>query len=232
MNEESEQGVTVAIQQRVSAELVWANSLSITTLDDATMAIERLKIVKTNRAAWVSYWKQLKEDAHASWKGIVAREKSGTDLCDQVETIVKAKYVTWQQEQERKAQEEQRKLQAEADEKARRERARLEAEAAKLKTPELKQARMEEAAAVVAPVVSVAAPSATASGASMRKKWTALLISKHDLLQSAGSGGEVAASLLSFDQQAADALARATKGGVSVPGVKFVEVSDVAVRTR
>jgi hypothetical protein len=71
---------------------------------------------------------------------------------------IKGKIIAWQQVEEEKARKEQARLQAEADEKARIEREKLEAQAAKLKTPEKKEERLTAAAAVIAPTISVAAP--------------------------------------------------------------------------
>jgi hypothetical protein len=71
---------------------------------------------------------------------------------------VKNRIIAWQEEERLKAEKEQRRLQAEADERARKERERLEKEAARLKTPEKREERLEAAAAIVAPVVTVAAP--------------------------------------------------------------------------
>ena len=84
------------------------------------------------------------------------------------EQKIKSSMLTYQSQEERKRFEAQRKAQEEADKKAMAERARLEREAAKLKTPELKEQRLEMAAAVVAPVVSVASVIPVIHGAKHR----------------------------------------------------------------
>jgi hypothetical protein len=80
------------------------------------------------------------------------------DPIEAARKAVKGKVIAWQQEEQRKAAAEQARLQAIADEQARKERERLEAQAAKLKTPELKQEREEQAAQVIAPQIIIAAP--------------------------------------------------------------------------
>lgn len=81
---------------------------------------------------------------------------------------VKQIVIAWQEDERRKAEAEQRRLQAEADERTRKERERLEKEAAKLKTPELKEARLEAAASIAAPVVTVSAPAAAVK---VQRRW-------------------------------------------------------------
>ena len=127
---------------------------------------------------------------------------------------------TWQQEQERIRMAEQRRLQAEADEAARKERERLEKQAAKLKTPELKEERLEQAAMVVAPVVQIA-PVTQAEGVSTRKTWKARVVDE----------SKVPRTFLTINQQALDVYARATKGAMQVEGVEFFEESTMNVRS-
>lgn len=71
---------------------------------------------------------------------------------------IKNKVIAWEQIEAQKAAKERARLQSIADEKARLEREKLERQAAILKTPEKKEERYAAAAAVVAPVISIAAP--------------------------------------------------------------------------
>ena len=114
------------------------------------------------------------------------------------------------------------------------ERARLEKEAAEAErranaAAAKADAKEETAAAVVAPVIDVAAPAATAAGTSTRKTYKAVLVDKAALIRAAVPGS-VAESLMAFDQSAADAFARAMKGAANVPGVRFEAVSGLSVR--
>lgn len=226
--DQNEQAVA-ELRGQSSVILTWAGSLSVQTKDDADQAMLRLSEIKGIRKRWTDYWKPLKEAAKAAHSAICAKENEGTIIMDQAESAVKGKVLAWQQVERAKADEAQRKAQAAADEAARRERERLEKEASKLKTPELRQERLEQAAAIAAPVIAVEAPVATTAGTSTRQTWKAECIDMASLI-SAAAQGSVAASLLAFDQKAADAFARATKGRTSIPGVKFFSVESLSVR--
>lgn len=101
---------------------------------------------------------------HRAWTSLIARFSALNDAAKKVKQAI----LSWQQAEEEKARKEAHRLQAAADEKARLERLRLEKEAAKLKTPELREQRMEQAAAVTAPVIHVAAPTKAVAG---QKRW-------------------------------------------------------------
>jgi len=206
----------------------WANRLVVQTKDDYQAAVGRLQEIKAIRKRWTDYWAPVKASAHEAWKGIVAKEKAGTDICDRAEQTAKTKALAWAQAEQEKQAAEQRKLQAQADEAARRERERLEREAAKLKTPEKIQERLEQAAAVQAPVITLQTPTAGVQGAATRKTWKGEVTDLAALLQAAVPGS-VAAGLVMANQKAIDGLARATKGVVSVPGVRFYAVETLAI---
>jgi hypothetical protein len=135
----------------------------------------------------------------------------------------------YDQERERIRLDEQRRLQAIADETARKERERLEKKAETIKTPERREAILEEAAAIVAPVVTVAAEEKP-KGESTRKLWRARLTDKAALIQAAAQGNEIAATCLTFDQKAANTMATGTKGAVPCPGIKWYDVDSLAMR--
>jgi len=217
------------VKKEAAGLMAWANNLVVATADDYKGVVARLQDIKAIRKKWTDYWLPLKTTAHESWKGIVAKEKEGTDVCDAAKRTAKIKALTWKQEADRKAAEEQRKLQAEADERARKERERLEKEAAKLKTPEKQAERLEQAAAVEAPVVTVQSAAAEITGASGRKTWKAEVVDKAALI-AAAVPGSVAESLLEVNQEAADSFAKSTKGSVAVPGVKFHIEEGLSIR--
>jgi len=92
---------------------------------------------------------------HKMWTSF---ENFFVDPIEAARKAVKGKIIAWQQEEQRKAAAEQARLQAIADEQARKEREKLEAQAAKLKTPEKAEERREQAAQVIAPQITIAAP--------------------------------------------------------------------------
>ena len=225
---ENEQAV-VELKAQSGAVLTWARDVFVETKVDADAAMSRLSELKGIRQKWVSYWKPLKDAAKAAHSAICGKENEGTAIIDDAERIVKGKVLAWQQAERAKAEEAQRKAQAAADEEARRERDRLVKEAARLKTPEKKQERLEQAAAVAAPVIMVAAPVVEACGSGVRTTWKAECVDMAALI-AAAVPGSLAASFLVFDQKAADAFARATKGATKVAGVAFKPVESLSVR--
>ena len=226
---ENEQAV-VELKAQSGAVLTWARDVYVETKADADAAMSRLSELKGIRAKWVSYWKPLKEAAKAAHSAICGKENEGTVIIDDAERIVKGKVLAWQQAERAKAEEAQRKAQAEADEAARRERERLEKEAARLKTPEKKQERLEQAAAVAAPVITVAAPVVEACGSGVRTTWKAECADMAALIAAAGTSS-LAASFLVFNKTQADAYARAVKDAAKVSGVRFFKSESLSVRS-
>lgn len=223
---------TVEIELRTQSRgmLAWAYGLVVASKADADAAMLRLSEIKGIRKRWCDYWRPMKEAAKAAHAAICGKENEGTEIIDRAEEEVKRKVLAWQQAERARAEEARRKAQAEADEAARRERERLEKEAAKIKTPELRQERLEQAAAIVAPVISVEVPTVEAAGTQIRATWKAEMVDKNALI-AAASPGSVAASLLAFDQKAADAFARATKGQTPVAGVVFHRVETLSLKS-
>lgn len=129
------------------------------------------------------------------------------------------------------AEAERARLQAIADAEAARERARLEKEAAKLKTPELKAARIEAAAAVVAAPVYVQGP-AKSRGATTANRWQADATDMAALICAAAGGDKNARRFLVFDAAVARDFARSTNGDTAVPGVVFRQVAGMRVQGR
>lgn len=223
----AEQSIEI-VKQEASKIMNWANGLVVSNAEEYRLALEKVKEIKAARNRWISCWSDLKAKTYSAWKEVVGNEKAGTDILDKAEKIAKQKADTWLQEEESKAQEEQRRLQAIADENARKERERLEKQASKLKTPELKEERMAQAEMVEAPVIKVETPQAV-EGASVRKKWKARLVDMDALIASA-TPGSLAASLLQFNERAANSFASRTKGNVKINGVECYEQRTTSVK--
>ncbi len=225
-----EKEIEVVKQEVVGIE-EYAKKLVVATPQDYQEAHLIIGKVKELKGKWSSYWRPLKEKAYATWKDITGREKEVSDRMDKVIREVSQKALLWKQEQDRKAEEERRRLQAEAEEKARRERERLLKEAEKLKTPEKIQERIEQAEAVQVPVVSVQSEAVKVEGVISKKTWVAELVDMDELIASA-KPGTVASSFLQFNQAVANQFAKATKGTVEVKGVKFVEIESFTHKTK
>jgi len=200
----------------------WAKELAIHTPAEYQTAIDGLKQVKTLRQGISRFFEDSKTKAHAALKAICRNEKQFTDRLDVVEAKAKNILTAYARVEEEKRQAEQRRLQAEADEAARRERERLEKEAAKLKTPEKREERLAQAAAVVAPVVNIAPTTPAVKGTAMRKVWRARVVDAQ----------AVPRAWLMVNDKALNAFAVSTKGAVPVKGVEFYVEDRMAVSTR
>lgn len=138
------------------------------------------------------------------------------DPLDSAAKQIKRKIIDFQEAEQKKAEEEQRRLQAEADERARKERERLEKEAAKLKTPEKKEERLEAAAAVVAPVIRVAAPVVAVK---TQKRWCVARIDRAAFLTAAATN-PMLQGYVTINEQAL-ARSKAANSMLEIPGVTF-----------
>ena len=227
MSEENK-GIEV-VKHEASLTLMWAEELEVRNESDYKSVFEVVKQIKVIRNKWLGYWGKIKKDAYNTWKDIKEKENEVVKICDETERMAKDKAGSWRAKQEAIAEEQRRKLQAEADRRARIGRERLEKEAEKLKTPELKEQRLEEAAAVIAPEVKVESP-AKVEGVSYRKKWCVELIDIDALIKEATKPNSIARTLVDFNQQAGDKLAQQTKGVIQVPGLKFYVKTITSVR--
>jgi len=194
--------------------------VTVATVAERINALDLCKAIKARRSDVVTFFRDTKDKAHATWKAVVGQEKGFTDRLDGAERKIKQAVITYDREQEAIRQAEQRQLQAVADEAARKERERLEKKAEKLKTPEKREALIEQAAMVIAPVIQVALAAPKVQGVSTRKTWKAEVIDV----------ALVPREFMTVNQVALDAYARATKGAMQVAGVRFFEQESMAVR--
>ena len=204
-----------------------ANRLIIQSPGDYAYGGEFLKSIKEAQKKVTEYFEPIKTKAYQVWKEICGKENQMLDPLKEAETTVKRKMLVYQQEEERKRQAEQARLQAIADEKARRERDRLAKEAEKLKTPELKEQRMAEAAAIEAPIINIQPAAPKIAGISTRKTWKAELTSKGEFIKAATTNPMLMA-FIEVDMAKMNRIASATKGEVVYPGIRFYEESNMA----
>jgi len=214
----SEQVNVEVIRSEVEPVVMNAASMNVTSAEEYNVASNFLKTIKGAQSKVTAFFAPMKQKAHEAHKAITMQEAAMLKPLQDAENSLKRNMLTFYAEQERIRINAQRKLQAAADEAARKERERLEREASKLKTPELREQRMEQAASVIAPVVTVASVAPVVSGQSIRKTWTAKVVDV----------SLVPREWMVVNEKALDSFAKATKGAVKVPGVEFVEVASLA----
>ena len=214
----SEQVNVEVIRSEVEPVVMNAASMNVTSAEEYNVASNFLKTIKGAQSKVTAFFAPMKQKAHEAHKAITMQEAAMLKPLQDAENSLKRNMLTFYAEQERIRINAQRKLQAAADEAARKERERLEREASKLKTPELREQRMEQAASVIAPVVTVASVAPVVSGQSIRKTWTAKVVDV----------SLVPREWMVVNEKALDSFAKATKGAVKVPGVEFVESMSLA----
>lgn len=204
----------VAIPAEKQAEqhalVSWAQTLTIQTVQERDDAVAKGKAAKALARAITDDFEPSRVAAKAAYDNVLKQRDKYVDPLVQVEKLVKAAQTTFEREEYEKAEKERMRLQAIADKQAQAERERLEREAAKLKTPELAEARREMAAAIVAPVVTVPII-AKAEGTSAAKIWKARVVDP----------AKVPREWMIVDQKALDAFAKSTKGTKQIEGVEF-----------
>jgi len=154
---------------------------------------------------------------HRQWSGL---RNLFVEPMERDRRTIKNKVIAWQEGERRKAEEIQRKAQAEADAKAHREREALLKKAASLKTPEKQEALREQAAAVIAPTVTVAAPK---SGLRTQTVWKVKTIDAKIFFASAANRPD----LQGFAEIKTLAMERtkAANPNTEIPGVVFEKVT-------
>lgn len=227
MNNENAVVVPEKVSGEIDRRVAWARALRVTSQVERDAAWGVLREVKALAESIKGSFESSVKAAHAAWKAAVAHRDSFLAGPAEVERLVKAAIVRYDTEAEAARMAEQRRLQAEADERARKERERLEAAAAKLKTPELKAERLEAAAAVIAPVITI--PEAPRQdGESKAVIWKGRVTDHNRAVKALYQAGRL--ELLEVNGPALNALARACKGLMKIDGVEWYAETQLRVR--
>jgi hypothetical protein len=219
--EQSGYGVQAAeIKTEVEAMVARANAMVIAGPQDRTTAGDIIREAKRRAAAVIASFDESVKAAYAAHKAATAHRAKFLEPLEQLERILKSKVVAYDQEQVRLRVEAERKARAEAEAAAERERVRLMKEAEKLKTPELKQARIEQAEAVVAAPVDLPPEPEKRAGESYSSTWEPEITDAE----------AVPRIYCLIDLQALKRVGNATKGKQEVPGVRWIEKKTLRVR--
>jgi len=210
------------IKQEVAPVVAQANSVIVSNAAQYTVAAEFLKAIKAAQKMVKDHFGPMKKAAHAAWKTVTSKEAETLAPLNDAENLVKRRMVDYQFEQERIQQAAQARLQAEADAAAERERIRLEKQADKLKTPELREARLAEAAQVTAPAVHVESEVPRVAGQHTTTRWRAEVTDSKALMLAMLKDWPDWRAYVSLNQGELDRLAARTKGCIKgIPGIEF-----------
>ena len=154
---------------------------------------------------------------HRRWTGLI------NDFVTPMEAArrqIKSNILKWETAEREKAEAEQRRLQALADEQARKERERLEKQAAKMKTEERREALLEQAASVAAPVIQVSAP---VTGIRRQKRWTVKAVDEAAFFAALAQDKNLR-GYVEIDK-ARLARGKAANPGMEVAGITFEQIT-------
>ena len=198
--------------------------LIISNQSDYEAASTVLSEVKSRYKELDAQRKEITKPIDAAKKAVMDLFKTPLELLEKADSKIKGLMIGYTNEQERKAREEQARLQRLADAEAAKQKkildekiARAEA-AGKAERAELLAQEKENIAPIIAPVV--APQIETPKGVSYRDNWTAEVIDINLIPR----------EYLVVNMQALNAVAKSTKGTLTIPGVKFISTKILASR--
>lgn len=215
----------VALQSRAKIPTEITNPFQLNTIEQDMLNVKAL----TGRVQ--TFLNPFKRFAYAFHKAFTGYENDLLAPLLEYEAAVKPIRQKYLDEQERKRRAEEDRINAENEAKAEAERERLRKEATKLKTPELREQRLQQAEQVEATRVTVPSAIIPTKGISEKKLWryevtdwkTAVLY-----LASLPDGP----AYLEFKDAALNGMASRMKSTASIPGLRFFETSITAVGKR
>jgi len=211
--------VAAKLEHETASIVAQARALKVTDQPSYDVATERLLAVADLRREIVAHHEPIKRSAHAAWQQVIAAEKKLLDPVAEAERLYKAAIAAYETEQRRLAEEARARAEAEARRLAEEQRER------DLEQAEAQGADAEEIQAMCdAPLVVEHAPVETtfqpARGVSVASTWKGDVTSLETLVR-AIAAGKANISLVMANETAINQLARATRGTLQVPGIRF-----------
>jgi len=201
-------------EKQVAAIYIESTQITISNQEQYEGASEFLKRVKAKIKDLDTLRKSITKPLDTAKQKVMDLFNPPITALKRAESGVKREMIKYDTEQEKIREEHQKKLQQQAEEKARKEREALEARAKKWeeKGKEEKAEALREQAEEIEPEAPVVAPiEQKPKGVSYREKWSAEVIDVN----------QVPREYMIPNQQALDKVAQATKGSITIPGVKF-----------
>lgn len=207
------------IAEAMPEAITFANGCKVTNQAEANAAADRreqiVAMFKTSETAIRDFDDGLMNRIYKMHKRWTAFIGLFTPL-DDAQKKIKRAIITWQEEEERKARAEERRLQSEADERARKEQDKLLKQAEALKTPEKQEERREQAASIVAPVITVARPVAAVKS---QKRWKVKALDMTAMGIPEAIQGYITVEVSRLER------AKAANTMLNVPGVEFHQIA-------
>jgi len=192
---------------------------SITTEDDAARLAAVEKAIKDDMASVKNELVEI-ELAHKIHKAWVELRDRIIEPMEAIQKSIRRKIIDWQMEQQRKIEEEQKRLQAIEEEKARKEREALLKKAEQMKRESKKQEYLNKAEMIEPVQIRIESPKKIVK---TRKEWRVKSVDKNKLIKLASQNPEIYAGFLLVDERALQKAKQANKE-LMIEGVEFVEV--------
>lgn len=216
-------------RERVSTLADEARGLKVDSQEAYELAAEKLRGVRALKDEIIEHHREMKQRAYQAHQAVIAAEKKLLDPVAEAEYVYKRLIGAYETEQRRIEAEAQAQRDREAQALAEAERER------EIEAAEAAGADAHEVAALIAeplPVVYQEPPQPTfqrARGISTAAIWKGEVVSLQQLVRAIAKG-EANVNLVAADQPAINALARATRGTLAVPGIRFFNESSVRTR--
>jgi hypothetical protein len=213
-----------ALVAQASAMLANAETFEVRTVDDYHQAAETLKAIKGRQGELKTLRESITKPMLAALESVRALFRKPEATLTGAEQLIKQAMATFDEEQERRRRDAQRKLD-EAAEKERR-RLALQAERAAAKGDADKAAELHERAAMtVAPIAQHDRP--TVAGISRRETWHAEVTDLRALVRGIADG-HVPLAAIEANQPFLNGQARALRTELRYPGVRAVPAKTIA----
>ena len=220
---------TAEMESTGKAIVAVAHAMVVQDQESHGQALEFLKSTAAKRKVVEEAFAEPKSAAWKAHRSIVELEQTLLQPCDDARRIVADKASRYEAECRRREEEERRRLEAEAR-KAEEDRILAEAEIAEAFGQDAVAEEILNQPVEPTPVV-VPTERAKVEGVSSRELWRAEIVDLAALVRAAANNPAFVA-LLMPNMPALNALARATKQLMNVPGVKAVAEKSLAVRTK
>lgn len=212
-----------------------AKDFKIATVADLEISATILKEVKQKKKKIDEVRKSMTRPLDVTKKQIMEFFKPFENKLSEAENIVTRAILDFRTEERRKAEEAQRKAQEEAEKRQKEELERLqkEQEEAEMMGDSEMVANIEAQKSVVATTAEVATlvteEESKLDGISAVKRWKGIVKDKMALIKHIAETGQFE-NLLEVSSKELNALAVATKGTISIPGIEFKQDTSLAVR--
>ncbi|GAG55137.1 unnamed protein product, partial [marine sediment metagenome] len=194
-----------------------------------TAAAETLKDIARIEKLITEHHKPIKQAAKNAHSIAVAAEKKFLDPLTKAKSIIRNSLVVWTTEQERIRRDAERKLQAEARRKEEEERLALAERAEDEGKSETEVTEILDTPAPVPPVI-VSPTFNKVAGVSTRETWRAE-VTDMKMLCRAVVDGKAPVETVSPNMPLLNSMARKSKSGLGIPGVKAIKDTGVAIRS-